>query len=399
MLGTGALIALSAGAHAQNSTQGSVATDPAPFTIKTDPGRYQAHPDAPSVTPPLQWSLPGTPSTPAATPSPAPARASEPARRAERPAEPAPRPSPTPTPSARPSSTAPAPRATPAPVETPAAPVAAAPQPAPAPTPAPVAQATPAPVAVAPAPSESGGIGWWPWALAGVLVVGGAGFFLGRRSRSAEAPAPLALQTVADPVSPPPRLSSTTPAAPAPAFPAAPTPAAAPAAPVAAGADPSSAGLVVSIEPRQGGFSGDEALVAFELLITNEGGSRAEDIRAVLGMITANAEQDRLISGFHSGARLAQALDPFSLAPGESRRLSGRLSLPSDSLNVVTVGDRPMFVPIVLANLRWRAGISIRSTGAAFMVGTGQGERPGPFWLDRGGKLHDRLTARRYAPA
>jgi len=61
-----------------------------------------------------------------------------------------------------------------------------------------------------------------------------------------------------------------------------------------------------------------------------------------------------------------------------------RLAIPRSGVNVVQVSGRPMFVPIVLIDLRWRGGLSIRRFGADFMLGTaGQGDKLGPIWLDR----------------
>jgi hypothetical protein len=89
---------------------------------------------------------------------------------------------------------------------------------------------------------------------------------------------------------------------------------------------------------------------------------------------------------------------PFDLAPGAGGRMPMRLALPRELIHVVEVAGRPMFVPLVMIELKWRAGISIRRFGADFMVGTaGQGGKVGLIWLDRNQQARE-LAATRYLP-
>ena len=135
--------------------------------------------------------------------------------------------------------------------------------------------------------------------------------------------------------------------------------------------------LRIEVTPR-------EAVLDLELLIGNAQGAAAENIRVALGLISANPDQDVQSAVFHRGPPADPAGPPFDLAAGGGGRMPVRLILPREQIHVVDLAGRPIFVPMVLIDLRWRAGLSIRRFGADFMVGTaGQGEKLGPIRLDR----------------
>ena len=122
----------------------------------------------------------------------------------------------------------------------------------------------------------------------------------------------------------------------------------------------------------------------FELLIANGSGASAENIRIAFAAMSAQARQDEVIAGFHGGPPGEPGAAPFDLAAGGGGRMPVRLAIPRSGVNVVEVGGRPMFVPMVLIDIRWRGGLSIRRFGADFILGTmGQGDKLGPIWLDR----------------
>lgn len=141
--------------------------------------------------------------------------------------------------------------------------------------------------------------------------------------------------------------------------------------------------------------------VDFELFIQNRGHEAAENIRAVLALLGANAEQDAQIASLHTAARMAAGLDPFSVAAGATQRLTGQVSLPGEKMQAVTVQGKAMFVPIVPVTLRWYAGLSIRTLRDAFMIGTAPqpgSDKLGPLWVERAGEGFGRLAAKRYVP-
>jgi hypothetical protein len=321
---------------------------------------------------------------------------------------PAPVPTASPTPSAAvstPQRAVPVARATPAPREpvpiavTPTPTPAASPRPVPLATPTPLASATPQPVATAaPVYAPEPGTAPWLWAIAGAggtALLGLAGWLLLRRRRREEdedevfEPEPvLAAPPPPARVQPPPGL---TPAPPQPAP-----------APVAAmqGGEP----FELALNPHRILFAEQEMLLEFELLIGNATGAPAENIRIAFAAMSAHARQDEVIAGFHGGPPGEPGGAPIDLAPGAGVRMPVRVAIPHSGIQVVQVGGRPMFVPIVLVDLRWRGGLSVRRFGADFMLGTvGQGDKLGPFWLDRpapaGPLAANRYFARQVAAA
>ncbi|WP_138983956.1 hypothetical protein [Sphingomonas elodea] len=106
--------------------------------------------------------------------------------------------------------------------------------------------------------------------------------------------------------------------------------------------------------------------------------------RPAVALISAHPDQDRAIAGFHAGSAGLVAAPAFDLPPSGNRRLPLRLTLPWERIHVVQLRGRPMFIGLVMLDLRWRAGLAIRRTGADFLMGSrGEGDRPGPIWLDR----------------
>ncbi|WP_264939788.1 hypothetical protein [Sphingomonas caeni] len=326
---------------------------------------------------------------------------------------PRPTPQPTPTPAARPTpppaprpSPTPAARSTPAPRPTPAAVrPAAQPTPTPAPVAGPTVRPTPSdelivtstrPVAIpsatpvstptpAPLPAAEQGIPWL-WilvgaAMAAVLVL--LGWLLGRGRRPAPVEEPVAVA--------PPRPAAPPPApAAAPPPPPAPKPAPRPAPP----AEP----IVVELRPIALDLADTGAVLEFELSIANAMPSNAEGLRIAYALMSANEMQDGLIANFHA-TQMPPVIDPFTLGPQAGGRMTGKLPLTPDKINVVEVGGRPMFVPILMVDIRWRSGLTVKHHSADFMVGIGgQGEKLGPIWLDRGAQRLDRLNANRYFP-
>lgn len=300
---------------------------------------------------------------------------------------------------------APAARATPAPREV--APAAAVPEPATTPVPAPVAAPTPlasatlrpsATAAPGPAAAPEAAGSPWLWAATGAggtVLLGLGGWLLFRRRRREEdqeeafAPEPVASAPLpSGRVQPPPGL------APPPPDPA----------PVSVPVPRAGEPFELALNPRRVIYAGTEVYLEFELLVGNLSGASAENIRIAFAAMSAHAQQDAVIAGFHGGPPGEPGGAPFDLAPGAGARMPVRLAIPHSGIQVVQVNGRPMFVPIVLVDVRWRGGLSLRRFGADFMLGTaGQGDKLGPFWLDRpapsGPLAANRYFARQVAAA
>jgi hypothetical protein len=154
----------------------------------------------------------------------------------------------------------------------------------------------------------------------------------------------------------------------------------------------------LTLQPTRIQFTDVEIHLDCELLIGNTDTDSADAIRISVGMISANPQQDLQVAAFQAGAHPGPSADPFDLASGAAGRMPIRLSLARENVHVVTVSGRPMFVPLVLIDVRWRGGLSIRRFGASFMAGTGgQDGKLGPIWLDRAAPSAS-LAANRYFP-
>jgi hypothetical protein len=355
--------------HAQQTTP---VPTPAPTPTPSRPPNVMY---LPNVTP-ERFTL-GTPTpapapTPALVPPPAPVATATP--RATAPARAVPRPS---------AARAPLAESTPSAASAPAA------------VPTPIATAAPAPAASAPVASatQPAGTPGWLWMLIGAgattLVFGGI-WALQRRRHTEE---PEVYEAPAAAPSPPPAPPAV------PARPVGPPPGLAPrAAPPPPAAAPSGEPFEIILRPARIEVTERDIVLECELLIGNTHASAAENIRATMAMMTANPDQDRNIASFHANPMVDPAGTPFDLAAGAGGRMPVRLALPRELIHVVEVAGRPMFVPVVMIELKWRAGISIRRFGVDFMVGTaGQGGKVGPIWLDRNQQARE-LAATRYLP-
>lgn len=155
----------------------------------------------------------------------------------------------------------------------------------------------------------------------------------------------------------------------------------------------------LALQPLSVEIGEREILIALDLAIANMTGAGADAIRLSLAALSASPRQDAALADFHAGSQLAPSTAPFDLEAGVGGRLPVQLVLPREALHVVDVGGRPMFVPIVAIDLRWRAGLSIRRYAASFMLGgAGQGGKLAPIWLDRG-QPRGPFAASRYRPA
>lgn len=360
----------------------------AAVTLAVPPALAQQQPTpAPAPRPtraPTIITLPGAerfdlrPSNPGASrPSPAPAPAVVPppipAASPTRAARPTPTPAPRPTPAAR---AAPAPTRQPVATATPEAAPSPATVPPALPTPAP---SVPAATASAPAPASPSWL-WLALGVAGAAAAGVAWRFSRKRRRKprrklqppAAAPAP----APPPPVLPPRRAAQPRPA-PAPPRPAEP--------------------VGFEFRPIELVLARDGIVLDYELVVGNLSDAGIEGLRVTAVLLSASPQQDELIESFHMAPTVPQIAPPFDLAARSGGRIPGKLALGHPSVHVVQVNARPMFVPLVLVDVRWRAGLSIRQHGAAFMVGTeGQGNKLGPIWLDRGPQRHANLAANRY---
>lgn len=359
---------------------------------------------APSLVPGLEnFQLPG-PAAPTPTPTPTPTRV------------PTPTPTAVPPPRAAPVRRAPTPVPTPAPATTRDV-QAALPAPTPLPTAAPqedipLPAATPTvPVAAMRSDSDADAPGSrMPAVIAlaalAAIALAGLGLFVRRRRRSAERDHEKipdeAEATAAEtlPEAPPAAVPP-----PMPAAPETPRPLASPAPSFLYPAAPQGtqrARIELDLRPVRAGTNLTSAALDYEVTIRNAGTVAAADIRVDLGLISAAADQDAVLNAFFTSLIARPLVAPFALAPGQQVSLSGMAMSPRETLNVVTVQGRALFVPLFVCNILydWDGGPGGQSANA-WMIGIEQadGGKMQPFRLDAGPRMFDRVGQRLHALA
>jgi hypothetical protein len=256
---------------------------------------------------------------------------------------------------------------------------AVAPAPDPSAAPAPAAAATP--VAAAPV---------WPWVAGGAgllaLLLALAWWRNRRQEEVAEVDAPEV------PPEPDPEIGPDLPPAvepPAPAFLERPAPPPAPAGPRPR--------LELVLEPRRGGLNLVTATLEAELSVRNVGDADAEEIAVAVQLFGARTGQDEAIGARFAEPGVKPATPPFALPAGHERRLRVVTALPRAELEPLVAGGRPMFVPVVAADARYRwAGEGAGQAAASWIVGIARdgSDKLAPFWLDVPPRMHDGLAAR-----
>jgi len=376
----------------------ALAVSAAPAFAQTDQTAPPANTQPPRTIPGLDnFSIaPATPRgfpAPIPTPTPAPAPSPTPLLSIQ----PLPTPAPRETPSKAARAPAPAPAASPTPIAAPPAPI-AAPTPAatrspvtsPVAMPSPETTAAPAAApALAPSTTAHGSRSWWLLALIGLALAVAAGvvWFLRRRSSDADHREMPAEERGGGAVAPRRKVAAPSPA---------PAPVGPPVRPLGSDARPR---LEIAFTPRRAGTSTTNVMVDYDIVVRNVGEIAAEGVRMRIDLVSAGNEHDAELQARFEVPIENPMIAPFTLAAGRSRPLRSFVQLPKDAVNVVAVKGRPMFVPIVAVDLRYRWPGGEGQTAQSFVIGIAskQSERMRPFWLDVEPRMYDAVTARPHA--
>lgn len=280
-----------------------------------------------------------------------------------------PRATPTTTPTPTPTRQA----ATPDAIGAPAAEPSPGEAPAPAPS-APLEQPSPS-IAPAPAPTDSAPVegegAWWPWLLAGALVVVAlaAAGVAWRRKQGAAVKA-LEIER--------PRVAPSQPAR-----------APLPAQPQTAAAEP----LQVELEPLRMSLTLMNAALAYRLQVTNRGSSALSGLSIGADMIAAHASMSREqhLSGPASGAA-TQRID--RLEPGESRVIEGEFRVPFSQITPIRQGNAALLLPLARFRLEAQGATPVVRAFAVGQPGNGALQ---PFRLDQGPRIYPNLAQRAFA--
>ncbi|MGQ0588683.1 MAG: hypothetical protein ACT4N8_04000 [Sphingosinicella sp.] len=242
--------------------------------------------------------------------------------------------------------------------------------------PAPVPDTNSAPPAPIPAPSEAapapdadpGVFGYWAYgrAAAGRAPLGRG--LIRRRRRREELAYAAAIEPIAAP-------------APVPAPPPVPRP------------DPvPRPWLELELKTIRASFSAVEAMVEFELSISNTGGSPARNLKIDVKMFNAGREQDQEIGAFfRTAGRESTKLNLPGIHHGATGVIQGEVAMPLEEMKAMKLDGRMLFVPVVAVNAlyEWGEGRSGQSS-KSYVVGREletPSEKMGAFRVDQGPRI------------
>jgi hypothetical protein len=172
-----------------------------------------------------------------------------------------------------------------------------------------------------------------------------------------------------------------------------PTSPAVPVAPVLAAERPD---LLIAFRPTRAGLNMLSATVEGELTVTNQGAGDASDIRVRAVLLTAHPGLDTELAALRTEPVGRPATPTFSLAPHETRALRVVAAAARETLQVLTAGERPMFVPVIAIDVVYETG----QVGQAYAVGVERVDsaKLAPFWLDMPPKSFVQVAAREHGP-
>ena len=345
--------------------------------------------------------------------SPVPSTTPRPAPRASPPARPAPRPGPTTRPSPAVTPRPPTLAATPSPTPAPARSAAPSPR-ASAPATGAAATADPTPSGLARTPDQIASVEnpkLWPAIALAVALVAGLGYLLRyalrtRRARRAEAEAARRPQVLVAGSAASPSAGSAPAGSDVPTFWTPSRPATLPAGlvddltadePLEPVAPPLRPRITYTLHPRRAGLNLVSATADVELTVRNEGDGDATEVAVMIRLLAGRAGQEEELGALFAGDATRPALPPFALAPGEQKLCRTTVVLPRAEIAPIPVGDRPMFVPVIVADVRYgRPDGGRGQTAAAYVIGAPRAgsDKLSPFWLDAQPRMREEVEAR-----
>jgi hypothetical protein len=151
-------------------------------------------------------------------------------------------------------------------------------------------------------------------------------------------------------------------------------------------------------------FTPDKATLGFsaltlkgQLRVVNDGDAPARDMQLRATMISANKRQQETIAAFHGGAIPITPNTLGAAKAGERLALDIEMTVQVSELDSYVIGDKRIFVPLMLANLayEWEGGSD--NVTMAWMVGresAPQQAKMGPLRLDLGPRSFSPLGQR-----
>jgi hypothetical protein len=169
------------------------------------------------------------------------------------------------------------------------------------------------------------------------------------------------------------------------------TPAAVLAAPVPTPAIPVKKRPRITLDfiPEKATISFTTLTIKGQLRLINDGDAPAMNMELRAGLISASAQQEAAISAFNADTAHIPAETIGEAKPGERIGMAIEMSVPLTDMQSFPLGEKQLFVPIMVANLSYRGGGSggNETTQIACMIGreaSPPAARMGPLRLDLG---------------
>lgn len=163
--------------------------------------------------------------------------------------------------------------------------------------------------------------------------------------------------------------------------------------------------LDLGIVVKRAGTNLLSAAVEYSILIQNIGQGTASGIHVDVRLLSAGPAQDAQIAALFQMPITRPNTTPFDLPPGTTVDLGGMAMHPKETLEVMTVGDRTLFVPVLAVNVTYdwdAAGAPGQGqTARSYVIGIDRGgdSKLQPFRLDAAARMYDTVGALAYITA
>ncbi|QBM77784.1 hypothetical protein E2E30_11915 [Sphingomonas sp. AAP5] len=159
------------------------------------------------------------------------------------------------------------------------------------------------------------------------------------------------------------------------------------------------ASIVFELTPKRAGTNLLSAAVEYLIVLRNAGDVAATGVRLDIRLLSAGAQQDAVIEALFAAPIAQPITTPFDLPAGVSVELGGMAMHPKATLEVMDVGGKALFVPVLTINAHyaWARGGS-GQTARSYVIGIdrGAGGKLAPFRIDSAARMYDTVSAIEY---
>ncbi|HEY0626740.1 MAG TPA: hypothetical protein VGD10_08395 [Allosphingosinicella sp.] len=154
--------------------------------------------------------------------------------------------------------------------------------------------------------------------------------------------------------------------------------------------------LDIEFKPEKLVATDQDTSVHFQLLVKNNGQSAARNVRITAKMFNPSPDQKEAIKAFFATPLEAKG-EPVTIPPQLAARFKPSVVMPRESIRVLEVQGRPIFVPTVAINIQYEWGEGQKGqTCKSFLIGTEKegADKMGAFRLDLGPRIYRQVGGR-----